>query len=119
MSNQRFSITPASAVSDESLTDSIYRTLAAIGLYGDKNGWCWPRQTTLAKIRGVSRKTINIHIKELTGLGYLNIQPRYDEETGAQKSNMMQVKFDNNYQNVTGGVTPRRLQGGGSPGGYT
>lgn len=92
--SQRFSITPATAAVDLDLTDSIFRTLSVIGIYGDRNGWCWPSQSTLAELRGVSRQTINAHIKELIKAGYLNIQPRYDEETGAQKSNMMQIKFD-------------------------
>ena len=105
MSNQRFSITPAAAAADKDLQDTVYRTLAVIGMYGDRNGWCWPSQQTIADIRGVTRKTINLHIKELTERGYLNIAPRYDEETGAQKSNMMQVKFDYEPQDVTPPVT--------------
>lgn len=110
MGNQRFSITPAAATTDNELPDSVFRTLAVIGIYGDKNGWCWPSQSTLAELRNVSRKTINVHIKHLTSMGYLNIAPRYDEETGAQKSNMMQIKFDFSPI-VTGGVTPKTLQG--------
>jgi len=100
------------------LTDSVYRTLAAIGIYGDKNGWCWPSQSTLANLRGVSRQTINTHTKDLIAYGYLNIQPRYDEETGAQKSNMMQIKFDFE-PDLTGGVKSKALQGGASPELYT
>ena len=116
--NQRFSITPANAATDLRLTDSVHRTLTVIGIFGDKNGWCWPSQSTLAEMRGVSRKTINLHIKDLIAFGYLNIAPRYDDETGAQKSNMMQIKFDF-VPDVTGGVTSKMLQGGGSPEGYT
>jgi hypothetical protein len=116
--NQRFSITPSTAAVDLSLTDSVFRTLAVIGIYGDKNGWCWPSQSTLAEIRGVSRQTINTHTKDLIASGYLNIYPRYDEETGAQKSNMMQIKFD--YEpDLTGGVKSKALQGGTSPEVYT
>lgn len=119
MSNQRFSITPALAAKDKDLPDSVFRTLAVIGIYGDQQGWCWPRQSVIANLRGVSRKTVNQHIKILVDMGYLNVRPRYDEETGAQKSNMMQVKFDYGYQNVTGGVTPKRLQGVSPLEGYT
>ncbi len=115
--NQRFSITPAKAATDNELTDSEHRTLSVIGIYGDKNGWCWPSQSTLAEQRSVSRKTINVHIKRLIDLGYLNIQPRYDNETGAQKSNMMQIKFDF-PPDVTGGVTSKTLQGVSPLGGY-
>lgn len=125
MGEQRFSITPASAATDPELSDSVFRTLAVIGLFGDRNGWCWPSQKTIADLRSVSRKTVNLHIKELIERGYLNIQPRYDEATGAQKSNMMQVKLDFppnadpcNPQDVTGGVTPKTLQGVLHPRGY-
>lgn len=116
--NQRFSITPASAATDSRLSDSVHRTLAVIGLFGDTKGWCWPSQKTLADLRGVSRQTINAHIKELINLGYLNIHPRYDAETGAQKSNMMQIKLDF-APDLTGGVKTRTLQGVSSPEVYT
>lgn len=118
MANQRFSITPATAATDNRLTDSIHRTLTVIGIFGNREGWCWPGQGTLAKMRGVSRQTISSHIKALTELGYLNIHPRYDEETGAQKSNMMQIKFDFE-PDLTGGVKSKALQGGTSPRLYT
>lgn len=116
--NQRFSITPANAATDNRLSDSVHRTLTVIGIFGDKNGWCWPSQKTLAELRGVSRQTINAHIKELISLGYLNIAPRYDDETGAQKSNMMQIKFDY-APDLTGGVKSRTLQGVSSQELYT
>lgn len=108
--NQRFTITPANAATDQRITDSVHRTLTVIGIFGDKNGWCWPSQKTIAELRGVSRQTINTHIKELISLGYLNIAPRYDDETGAQKSNMMQIKFDY-APDLTGGVKSKTLQG--------
>lgn len=107
--NQRFSITPARAAADKDLSDSEHRTLAVIGMFGDPEGWCWPSQSTLADLRGISRKTINLHIKRLIELGYLNIYPRYDKETGAQKSNMMQIKLD--FPPDVTGVTSKTLQG--------
>ncbi|HMN10865.1 MAG TPA: hypothetical protein PKD55_00920 [Bellilinea sp.] len=39
MGNQRFSITPALAVKDERVSDSVFRTLAALGVYGDEHGF--------------------------------------------------------------------------------
>lgn len=96
MTTQRFSIVPAHAVSDPNLTDSEYRTLSAVATYADKNGWCWPSQSKLAEIRGVSRKTINQHVKNLKELGYLNVINRARED-GGQTSNMMQVKMDYPY----------------------
>lgn len=108
----RFSATPATATSDPRLSDSEYRTLAAIGTFTDKNGWCRPSQMAIAEMRGVSRKTINQHIKKLADLGYLNVIPRFNEK-GAQISNMMQVKFDQafvpaEHAETDTPVTPRR-----------
>lgn len=110
--SQRFSITPAKAAADKDLTDSIHRTLSVIGVYGDKNGWCWPSHSTLAEIRGVSRQTIISHIKTLIERGYINTQPRFDETTGAQQSNMMQVKFDFEFDTP---VKPKTLHPLSSP----
>lgn len=104
MSNQRFSITPATAATDLDMPDSVFRTLAVIGIYGDRNGWCWPSQSLLAKQRGVSRQTINNHVKTLIQFGYLNIYHDYDEITGAQKTNQMQIRFDRDYTPVKPGL---------------
>jgi hypothetical protein len=93
MGNQRFSITPARSVGDHSLTDGEYRTLAAYGLHGDKNGWSFPGDRTIAEIRGISRRTVIRHRRKLIALGYINTIPRYNE-SGAQATNYTQIKFD-------------------------
>lgn len=93
MGKPRYSIVPAQAVEDQRLTDGEFRTLAAIGRHTDDRGWCWPSQSTLAKIRGISRQTINSHIQHLKELGYLNVEARYRED-GGQSSNRMQVRLD-------------------------
>ena len=49
MGNQRFSIIPAKAISDKRISNAQLRTLAALGVYGDKNGWCYPKLSTLAE----------------------------------------------------------------------
>jgi DnaD/phage-associated family protein len=92
--NQRFSITPARSVSDAELSDSAFRTLGALGVFGDKNGWCWPGLARLAKMRHMSRQAISKHIQELRERGYVVTQARYDKQSGARKSNLSQIKFD-------------------------
>jgi hypothetical protein len=94
MGNQRFSITPSRAVEDQDMPDTIFRTLATLGLYGDKNGWCFPSLSTLADIRGKSKAAMSQHIKWLKENGYLNVQERYDQKSGGQRSNLYQIKFD-------------------------
>lgn len=107
---QRFSAITSRALSDPNLSDSEYRTLGAIATHADKDGWCYPSQSLLAEIRGVSRQTINSHIKKLAALGYLNIEPRYRDD-GGQTSNMMQVRLDFSLEDLTGGVKSMALQG--------
>ncbi len=92
--NQRMSVIPARAVSDPDLSDGAFRTLAALGMFGDRNGWCYPSYATLARIRGLSKSAIAKHITELAEKGYLNIRHRYDEASGAQRSSMLQIRFD-------------------------
>ena len=59
MTNARFSILQARAVEDKRISNSQFRTLAALGLYGDKDGWCFPKLKTLATILGKSRQAVN------------------------------------------------------------
>lgn len=100
------------AVSDTRLTDSEYRTLGAIAAYADADGWCYPSQGTLAEIRGVTRQTINRHVRKLKKLEYLNVNHRARSD-GGQTSNLMQVRLDwppeggVSNLDVTGGVKSR------------
>lgn len=109
--SQRFSITPAAAACDVSLPDTVFRTLAVLGMYGDREGWCWPSISAIAKLRGISRQAASKHIQTLQERGYLNIQHRHDK-SGAQISNMYQVRFD--YppatSEVAGGATSEVAQ---------
>jgi hypothetical protein len=96
--NQRLSVIPARAISDPELSDAAFRTLAALGLFGNRDGWCYPSYTTLAEIRGVSKSAIAKHVAELSKRGYLNVYHRYDEKSGAQRSNLLQIRFDFPYE---------------------
>ena len=89
---QRFSISPSAAAMDKGLPDSIFRTLACLGIFGDKNGWCWPALASIAAMRGVSKERISMDIKALVEAGYVRRQARYDNNR--QISNKYQVLFD-------------------------
>lgn len=78
MSNARFSIVQARAVKDERITDAQLRVLNALGMYSDKDGWCWPSQSTLAEDIHRSRQTVNGYIAELVDLGYVEKHKRFD-----------------------------------------
>jgi biotin operon repressor len=96
--NQRLSVIPARAVTDPGLSDGAFRTLAALGMFGDRDGWCYPSYSTLAAMRGISKSAIAKHIAELAARGYLNVHHRYDEQSGAQRSNLIQIRFDFPYE---------------------
>lgn len=109
-SNHRFSIIQGKAVSDMRVTDAQLRTLSALGMYADKDGWCFPSQSTLAEDIGKSRQTVNSHIAALVELGYVESHANWKED-GSQTSNSYRLLFDFRQGvsnlDLTGGVKPR------------
>ena len=93
MSNARFSILQARAVRDARITDSQFRTLAALGMYADSDGWCFPLLSTLGKDLGKSKQAVGRDTIALRKLGYLEVQGRLDEN-GARRSNLYRLVFD-------------------------
>lgn len=70
------SIIPSRAIDDRRLSHAAMRVLGALGTYGDRNGWCYPSQVTIAKRLGVTSAAINQHIKTLAKLGYIEKKDR-------------------------------------------
>lgn len=93
MGNQRFSITQARAVKDKRVSNAQHRTLAALGLYGDADGWCFPNQSTLAEDLGKSRQAVSADLNALAKLGYVEIHHQF-RENGSQKGNRYRLIFD-------------------------
>lgn len=93
MSEHKFSVLPGRAVKDRRITDSIYRTLSALCMYADKDGWCFPSQSTLAEDIGKTRKTVNEHLQLLEEWGYVRSEHRKKED-GSPTSKMYQVIYD-------------------------
>jgi hypothetical protein len=93
MSNARFSILQARAVKDKRISDAQFRTLAALGMYADEDGWCYPLLSTLGVDLGKSKQAVGRDTIALRKLGYLEVTARYDK-TGARKSSMYRLKFD-------------------------
>lgn len=95
MSNARFSILQARAVRDHRISDSQFRTLAALGMYADEDGWCFPSLTTIGRDLGKSKQAVGRDIVGLRRLkDYLEVTSRYDAKTGGRHSNLYRLRFD-------------------------
>jgi len=93
MSNARFSIMPARAISDQRMSSAQLRTLAALAIFGDEDGWCFPKLATLGKMLGKSKQAVSMDIKVLVDLGYVQKQPQHRDD-GSQRNNLYRILFD-------------------------
>jgi len=100
MSNARFSILQAVAVSDRRVSDAQFRTLAALGMYADKLGWCYPSLKTLAADLKKSPQAVGRDTIALRKLGYLEVKNRYDSKTKSRHSNLYRLRYDVSDFNV-------------------
>jgi len=105
MGEQRFSVIPVRAVTDKNMPVPVFRTLAALGLFTDKNGWCYPSLRALSELLGVSRSRVSRHIKWLAEHGYLNVLPQYNTD-GSRGTNRIQVRFDYQPEDDFAAETP-------------
>ena len=94
MSNARFSIIPSLAVNDLRITNSQFRTLAALGMYANKEGWCFPSLATLGRDLNKSLQAVGRDTIALRDLGYLQVNGRFDTVTGARHTNLYRLRFD-------------------------
>lgn len=94
MSNARFSILQAKAVKDKRISDSQFRTLAALGMYADEDGWCFPSLQTLGDDLGKSKQAVGRDTIALRKLGYLEVTGRFDKKSGSRHSNLYRLIFD-------------------------
>jgi hypothetical protein len=92
MSNARFSILQARAVEDKNISNAQFRTLAALGMYGDKEGWCFPKLQTLAIILGKSKQAVSKDLQELQTLGYVEIRHQFRPD-GGMKNSLYRLQF--------------------------
>lgn len=93
MADPRYSLFAARAVFDPRLTATDVRVLAALGTYTNKQGWCNPKQATIAVRVGVSRTTVTAAMKRLLETGYLEVQAQVVAGRG-QTANNYRVILD-------------------------
>ena len=93
-SSGRFSIIPTAAVEDRRISAPALRTLALLGTYANRQGWCWPSHSVLAKRLQIGRTTVLGHIQELSACGYLQVEHRRREGDRGATSNKYRLLFD-------------------------
>lgn len=74
----RVTIFQAAAVDDPRLGHAAFRVLAALGTYSDPQGWCFPKQATLAERLRITQQAVSKSIKQLAELGYIEIHEQKD-----------------------------------------
>ena len=94
MSNARFSILQARAISDKRITDAQFRTLASLGMYADRDGWCFPSLTRIGPDCNKSKQAAGRDIVNLKRCGYVEVYPQFDKTNGSRRPNKYRLKFD-------------------------
>lgn len=89
----RYTLFAARAVFDDRLTAMDVRVLAALGTFTDRQGWCHPSQTTIAKRIGSNRTWVNASIKRLVDAGYVQAV-KQARDNGAQTASLYRVLMD-------------------------
>lgn len=88
----RYTLFAARAVFDERLSPFDVRTLAALGTYSDKQGWCFPSQGEIARRCSMSRQSVNSSIKRLVEHGYVQATQQVTER--GQQVSIYRVLLD-------------------------
>ena len=89
----RFGAVPTAAIRDVRVTHAQLRVLAELSTYGDKHGWCFPKQELMAEHLGVTRENLNRHLAALRRLGYVETRPQRRSD-GTRRSNQYRVIYD-------------------------
>lgn len=101
---QRFAAVPTKAIRDPEVGRAALQVLCELATYASRDGWCEPKQATMAEHLGISRENVNRHLRSLVALGYVEVRPQYRDD-GGRRSNRYRVVLD--YEPTdTGGVSP-------------
>lgn len=71
-----FTIASNLALFDGRLSDGAHRTYLALIHYARQDNNCFPRQETLMRDRSVSKRTLQVQLKELKDLGLIEVEQR-------------------------------------------
>ena len=70
---RNWSVMPARFVSDKRLSPNDVKILAALGLYTNQAGVCWPTQKTIERFTGIGKQGIMDGLKRLERHGYIRV----------------------------------------------
>ena len=79
MTDQRsghLSIIPSTAVFDERISNAELRVLSVLGAHTNRQGYCWPATTSIAKDLGISTRQVRKCLRRLEHFGYLETSPK-------------------------------------------
>ena len=95
MSNgrQRFSISPAAAVTDRRLEPRDLQVLCLLGRHTDNRGWCCRSQVKMARELACGRATVQRSLTRLVEAGYLEHRVIY-RDSGADAAHEYRVLLD-------------------------
>lgn len=114
----RFGMVPSCAYDDVRITDALLAVLGLLATYGDKHGWCFPRQTEMAERRGVSRQAISKALVSLHAFGYVAVTAQERQDKGRDR-NLYRVLFDvvlpSAFDRTKGAKSPGGVAGGPQP----
>lgn len=102
----RYAKVPARAVGDQRLGKGDINVLCALGIYVDRDGYCWPGVETLAARLNVSGRYVTGCLRKLERFGYVERSPRFDE-AGRQTTSMYCIIFDDACAPNSSSTTPR------------
>lgn len=89
----RFARVPAAAVFDSRLSAEAKVVLAALAVYADKDGLCWPAVSTLANRLGRTRRAVQLQLRTLEAAGYVLTVRRLRNRRGGYGTNGYQLVF--------------------------
>ena len=89
----KFGVVPTLAILDKSISHAELRVFALLCSYADKNGQCYPSQSTMAESLNISRQKLNPHIKSLETKGWVKITGRVRDD-GSRRSNLYHIVSD-------------------------
>lgn len=92
MTRGPFARVASAAVFDERMPAEVVRVLAAVATYADAAGACFPAVSTIADRLGLTRRTIQRHMRALEAGGYVERQPT-KRSRGGFGVNLYRLRF--------------------------